>query len=145
MTQPVIEGMAAYKVSVDDDIVDKGYFKMSFDGDNLDVAGVQGDRLVVMSLDQDDIMNLLATPASNQSLIERLSTDYGQGAIIEEGPILEVLEKNTKKRSSKGTRRKHKRPTTKKSRRRTPSMARKKILPTHTPVVGPTPRYYKDK
>tara|TARA_B100000902_G_C27310053_1_gene917845 strand:- start:1695 stop:2132 length:438 start_codon:yes stop_codon:yes gene_type:complete len=145
MTQPVIEGMAAYKVSVNDDIVDKGYFNMSFDGDNLDVAGVQGDKLIVMSLDQDDIMNLLATPASNKSLIERLSADYDQRPMIEEGPILEVLEKSSKKSSNKGTRRKRKHQSSKKSRRRTPSMARKKMLPTHTPVVGPTPRYYKDK
>ena len=93
MTQPFIEGMAAYKVSVNNKTIDKGYFNMNFDGETLDIAGVQGDKLIVMSLDEDDVMNLLAKPSSSNTLMERLSTDVGDDhMMIEEGRILEVLE-----------------------------------------------------
>lgn len=146
MTQPLIEGMAAYKVSVNNKTIDKGYFNMNFDGETLDIAGVQGDKLIVMSLDEDDVMNLLAKPSSSNTLIERLSSDFGDDhMMIEEGPILEVLEsKKTKKpKSHKKSRRKRSKTSSKKSRRKTPKSARENILPVSTPVVGPTPRYYK--
>jgi len=145
MTQPFIEGMAAYKVSVNNKTIDKGYFNMNFDGETLDIAGVQGDKLIVMSLDEDDVMNLLAKPSSSNTLMERLSTDVGDDhMMIEEGPILEVLEsKKTKKSRSRKKGRKKKSTSSKKSRRKTPKSARENILPVSTPVVGPTPRYYK--
>ncbi len=145
MTQPFIEGMAAYKVSVNNKTIDKGYFNMNFDGETLDIAGVQGDKLIVMSLDEDDVMNLLAKPSSSNTLMERLSSDFGDDhMMIEEGPILEVLEsKKTKKSRSRKKGRKKKSTSSKKSRRKTPKSARENILPVSTPVVGPTPRYYK--
>lgn len=145
MTQPLIEGMAAYKVTVNEKTIDKGYFNMNFDGETLDIAGVQGDKLIVMSLDEDDVMNLLAKPSSSNTLMERLSSDFDDDHImIQEGPILEVLEsKKTKKPRSRKKGRKKKSTSSKKSRRKTPKSAREKILPVSTPVVGPTPRYYK--
>ena len=145
MTQPLIEGMAAYKVSVNDEIIDKGYFNMNFDGETMDIAGVKGDKLIVLSLDEDDIMNLLAKPSSSNTLMERLSRDYDDNnMMIEEGPILEVLEsKKTKRPRSRKKGRKKKSTSSKKSRRKTPKSARAKILPLSTPIVGPTPRYYK--
>ena len=145
MTQPLIEGMAAYKVSVNDEIIDKGYFNMNFDGETMDIAGVKGDKLIVLSLDEDDIMNLLAKPSSSNTLMESLSRDYDDNnMMIEEGPILEVLEsKKTKRPRSRKKGRKKKSTSSKKSRRKTPKSARAKILPLSTPIVGPTPRYYK--
>ena len=145
MTQPLIEGMAAYKVSVNNKTIDKGYFNMNFDGETLDIAGVQGDKLIVMSLDEDDVMNLLAKPSSSNTLMERLSSDFDDDhMMIQEGPILEVLEsKKTKKSRSRKKGRKKKSTSSKKSRRKTPKSARENILPVSTPVVGPTPRYYK--
>lgn len=145
MTQPLIEGMAAYKVTVNEKTIDKGYFNMNFDGETLDIAGVQGDKLIVMSLDEDDVMNLLAKPSSSNTLMERLSSDFDDDhMMIQEGPILEVLEsKKTKKPRSRKKGRKKKSTSSKKSRRKTPKSAREKILPVSTPVVGPTPRYYK--
>ena len=146
MTQPLIEGMAAYKVSVNDNIIDKGYFNMNFDGETIDIAGVKGNQLILLSLDEDDIMNLLAKPSSSNTLMERLSKDYNDNnMMIEEGPILEVLEsKKTKRpRSHKKSRRKRSSTSSKKSRRKTPKSARANILPISTPIVGPTPRYYK--
>ena len=145
MTQPLIEGMAAYKVTVNEKTIDKGYFNMNFDGETLDIAGVQKDKLIVMSLDEDDVMNLLAKPSSSNTLMERLSSDFGDDhMMIQEGPILEVLKsKKTKKPRSRKKGRKKKSTSSKKSRRKTPKSAREKILPVSTPVVGPTPRYYK--
>ncbi len=146
MTQPLIEGMAAYKVSVNDEIIDKGYFNMNFDGETMDIAGVRGDKLIILSLDEEDVMNLLAKPSSSNTLMERLSRDYDNNNImIEEGPILEVLEskKSKKPQSHKKSRKKRSKTSSKKSRRKTPKSARAKMLPVSTPVVGPTPRYYK--
>ena len=144
MTQPVIEGMAAYKVSVNDDIIDKGYFNMTFDGSTMDVAGVQGDRLIIMSLDEQDIMSLLARPSSSKSLMERLSIDYGDAPMIQQGPILEVIESTSaSKKKKRSSRKKTNKSSAKKSRKRTPKSARENILPLHTPVVGPTPGLHK--
>ena len=72
-----IEGIAGYKVTVNDELIDKGYFNMQYDGDTLDVAGVAGDKIILMSLDDNDINSLLAKPAANKTLLERLSNDYG--------------------------------------------------------------------
>ena len=139
-----IEGIAGYKVTVNDELIDKGYFNMQYDGDTLDVAGVAGDKIILMSLDDNDINSLLAKPAANKTLLERLSNDYGDKPNIQEGPILEVLsetKRSKKSRSRKKNRKKSR--SSKKSRRKTPKSAREKILPVSTPVVGPTPRYYK--
>ena len=152
MTQQLIEGMAAYKVSVNNKTVDKGYFNMNFDGETLDIAGVQKDKLIVMSLDEDDVMNLLAKPSSSNTLMERLSSDFDDDHImIEEGPILEVLDTKEKKsrshkkskKSKKSKKKKKSTSSSKKSRRKTPKSVRAKMLPVSTPVVGPTPSYYK--
>ena len=128
MTQPLIEGMAAYKVTVNEKTIDKGYFNMNFDGETLDIAGVQGDKLIVMSLDEDDVMNLLAKPSSSNTLMERLSSDFDDDhMMIQEGPILEVLKsKKTKKPRSRKKGRKKKSTSSKKSRRKTPKSAREK-------------------
>ena len=139
-----IEGIAGYKVTVNDELIDKGYFNMQYDGDTLEVAGVAGDKIILMSLDDNDINSLLAKPAANKTLLERLSNDYGDKPNIQEGPILEVLsetKRSKKSRSRKKNRKKSR--SSKKSRRKTPKKAREKMLPTHTPVVGPTARYYK--
>ena len=149
MTQQLIEGMAAYKVSVNNKTVDKGYFNMNFDGETLDIAGVQKDKLIVMSLDEDDVMNLLAKPSSSNTLMERLSSDFDDDHImIEEEPILEVLDTKEKKsrshkKSKKSKKKKKSTSSSKKSRRKTPKSVRAKMLPVSTPVVGPTPSYYK--
>lgn len=141
-----IEGIAGYKVTVNDELIDKGYFNMQYDGDTLDVAGVAGDKIILMSLDDNDINSLLAKPAANKTLLERLSNDYGDKPNIQEGPILEVLSETKKTKKSKkgrGTKKHKKRHGKKQSRRKTPKKAREKMLSTHTPVVGPTARYYK--
>ena len=122
---------------------------MNFDGETLDIAGVQKDKLIVMSLDEDDVMNLLAKPSSSNTLMERLSSDFDDDHImIEEGPILEVLDTKEKKsrshkKSKKSKKKKKSTSSSKKSRRKTPKSVRAKMLPVSTPVVGPTPSYYK--
>ena len=146
MTNPLFEGMAAYKVTANNQILDKGYFNINFDGETMDIAGVKGNKLIVLSLDEEDVMNLLAKPSSNNTLLERLSSDFDDdNMMIQEGPILEVLEskKDKKTKSNKRSRRRKPKTSSKKSRRKTPKSAREKILPVSTPVVGPTPRYYK--
>ena len=67
----LIEGIAAYKVTDKNKIVDKGYFQMEYDGDEFNMAGVQNDQIMIMSMTNDEIMELLSRRADPRPIEER--------------------------------------------------------------------------
>ena len=56
----IIEGIAAYKVTDNDNVIDKAYFQMEYDGEDFNMTGVKNNQLVIMSMTNDEIMELLA-------------------------------------------------------------------------------------
>jgi hypothetical protein len=71
-----IESAAMYRIAQNGNVVDEGALNAVYDGNTLDVKGFQNDESIYMRLDNNDLMKLLATPASNQSLEQRLLTDF---------------------------------------------------------------------
>lgn len=71
-----IESAAIYRIAQNGNVVDEGALNAVYDGNTLDVKGFQNDESIYMRLDNNDLMKLLATPASNQSLEQRLLTDF---------------------------------------------------------------------
>ena len=78
----LIEGIAAYKVTDNDKVVDKAYFQMEYDGEEFNMAGVQNDQLMIMSLTNDDIMELLSRRADPRPIEERLQADFGKPVVV---------------------------------------------------------------
>lgn len=123
----MIEGIAAYKVTDKNKIVDKGYFQVEYDGDELNVAGVQNNQIMIMSMTNDEIMKLLSRRADPRPIEERLQMDFGKPVVV-------------KSPSKKSRRRK---PKSASSRRKTktkkPSLKKSSI-----PTITKTPAYHRD-
>lgn len=118
-----VHAQAAYVVTHNDKIIEDSNVLANYDGDTLDIMGRKDDKIVLMQLTNDDIMNILAIPSSNKSLEERLMIDF---------PEEKKRRKNTRRRKVK--RRNSKRHST--TRRRRKSIKK-------TPTVRATPRGYK--
>lgn len=123
----LIEGIAAYKVTDKNKIVDKGYFQMEYDGDEFNMAGVQNNQIMIMSMTNDEIMELLSRRADPRPIEERLQLDFGKPVVV--------------KSPSKKSRRRKPKPAS--SRRRTKS---KKPSPKRSsmPTITRTPAYQRD-
>ena len=123
----LIEGIAAYKVTDKNKIVDKGYFQMEYDGDEFNMAGVQNNQIMIMSMTNDEIMELLSRRADPRPIEERLQMDFGKPVAV--------------KSPSKKSRRRKPKPAS--SRRRTKS---KKPSPKRSsmPTITRTPAYQRD-
>lgn len=91
----LIEGIAAYKVTDKNEAAGKGYFQMEYDGEELNMAGVQNNQILIMSMTNDEIMELLSRRADPRPIEERLQSDFGKPVIV-------------RSHSKKSRRRKHK-------------------------------------
>ena len=123
----LIEGIAAYKVTDNDRVVDKAYFQMEYDGKEFNMAGVQNNQIMIMSMTNDEIMELLSRRADPRSIEERLQADFGKPVVV--------------RSPSKKSRRRKPRPVS--SRRRTRS---KKASPKRNsmPTITKTPAFQRD-
>ena len=123
----IIEGVAAYKVTNNDQIIDNAYFQMEYDGDDLNMAGVKNNQLIIMSMNNDEIMDLLSRKADPRPIEERLQADFGK-------PVIEV-----KKSPKKSRRRRHKSSSARKTRSR-----RKSKNTNSMPTITKTPAYKRE-
>ena len=123
----IIEGVAAYKVTNNDQIIDNAYFQMEYDGDDLNMAGVKNNQLIIMSMNNDEIMDLLARKADPRPIEERLQADFGK-------PVIEV-----KKSPKKSRRRRQKSTSARKTRSR-----RKSKNTNSMPTITKTPAYKRE-
>ena len=123
----MIEGIAAYKVTDKNKIVDKGYFQIEYDGDEFNMAGVQNNQIMIMSMTNDEIMELLSRTADPRPIEERLQLDFGKPIVVK-SPSKKSRRKKSKSASSR-RRTKTKKPSLKKS-----SM----------PTITKTPAYHRD-
>ena len=128
----LIEGIAAYKVTDKNKILDKGYFQMEYDGNEFNMAGVQNDQIMIMSMTNDDIMELLSRRSDPRPIEERLELDFGKPIIVKSPS------KKSHRRKPKSTSSKRKTKTKTKTKTKKPS----KI--TSMPTITKTPAYYKD-
>lgn len=71
-----IESAGMYRIAKNGEVIDEGAIQANYDGNLLNVKGFQNDETIYMQLDNDDIMNLLATPASQMPLENRLLNDF---------------------------------------------------------------------
>ena len=78
----LIEGIATYKVTDNDKVIDKAYFQMEYDGEEFNMAGVQNDQIMIMSMTNDDIMELLSRRADPRPIEERLQADFGRPIVV---------------------------------------------------------------
>lgn len=72
----VLEGNASYKITSDNGVSDSGYIEMSYDGDKMDIAHANNNNIIIMQLDNDELMEILARPADPIPLDERILYDY---------------------------------------------------------------------
>lgn len=72
----VFEGNASYKITSDNGVHDTGYVEMTYDGDKMDIAHANNNNIIIMQLDNDELMELLARPADPMPLDERILYDY---------------------------------------------------------------------
>jgi hypothetical protein len=72
-----ITAKASSELVEDGEIVEKAGMKMRYDGETMDLAGFSNEGVFYAQLDQDDIMQLLATRADTASLESRLKKAYG--------------------------------------------------------------------
>ena len=96
----LIEGMAAYKVTDKNEVVDKGYFQMEYDGEEFNMAGVQNNQIMIMSMTNDEIMELLSRRADPRPIEERLQSDFGKPMVVR-SPSKKSRSKKPKSASSK--------------------------------------------
>lgn len=71
-----IESASMYRVAENGNVVDEGALSATYDGNTLNIEGFKNDEPIFMRLDNNDIMKLLATPASERPLEQRLLTDF---------------------------------------------------------------------
>lgn len=114
---------AGYVISDNKRILDEAEFTANYDGNKMNIIGNKDDKVILMQLTKDELMDLLAIPSSKQSIEERLMVDFPE----------------EKKRRKSTRRRKLKR---RNSRRRSTTRRRKSVK-TRTPTVRGTPRGYK--
>ena len=72
----VFEGNATYKITSDNGVSDTGYVEMAYDGEKIDIAHANDNNIIIMQLDNDELMELLAIPADPTPLDERIRYDY---------------------------------------------------------------------
>ena len=123
----LIEGIAAYKVTDKNKIVDKGYFQIEYDGDEFNMAGVQNNKIMIMSMTNNEIMELLSRTADPRPIEERLELDFGKSLVL--------------KSPSKKSRRRKPKSTSLKTRSKTKKSSSKK---SSIPIITKTPAYHKD-
>ena len=123
----LIEGIAAYKVTDKNKIVDKGYFQIEYDGDEFNMAGVQNNKIMIMSMTNNEIMELLSRTADPRPIEERLELDFGKSLVV--------------KSPSKKSRRRKPKSTSLKTRSKTKKSSSKK---SSIPIITKTPAYHKD-
>lgn len=123
----LIEGIAAYKVTDKNKIVDKGYFQIEYDGDEFNMAGVQNNKIMIMSMTNNEIMELLSRTADPRPIEERLELDFGKSLVV--------------KSPSKKSRRRKPKSTSLKTRSKTKKSSSKK---SSMPIITKTPAYHKD-
>jgi hypothetical protein len=97
-----ITAKASSELVEDGEIVEKAGMKMRYDGETMDLAGFSNEGVFYAQLDQDDIMQLLATRADTASLESRLKRAYGSS-----------IKKNTRSRRPRS----RKRPSSRRTRR----------------------------
>lgn len=78
----LIEGIAAYKVTDNDKVMDKAYFQIEYDGKEFNMAGVHNDQIMIMSMTNDEIMELLSRRADPRPIEERLQADFGKPLVV---------------------------------------------------------------
>ena len=123
----MIEGITAYKVTDKNKIVDKGYFQIEYDGDEFNMAGVQNNKIMIMSMTNNEIMELLSRTADPRPIEERLELDFGKSLVL--------------KSPSKKSRRRKPKSTSLKTRSKTKKSSSKK---SSMPIITKTPAYHKD-
>lgn len=100
----LVEGIAAYKVTNNNQIVDKAYFQMEYDGEEFNMAGVKNNQLVIMSMTNDEIMELLSRRADPRPIEERLQADFGQAVVKQQTPSKKSRSRRRKPKSASNRR-----------------------------------------
>jgi len=126
----IIEGIAAYKVTDNDNVVDKAYFQMEYDGEDFNMTGVKNNQLVIMSMTNDEIMELLSRKADPRPIEDRLQMDFGKKIVVKP---------QSKKSRSRSRSKKAKSASSKRTRSKRKSSSSKT-----PPTVTKTPAYKRD-
>jgi hypothetical protein len=126
----IIEGIAAYKVTDNDNVIDKAYFQMEYDGEDFNMTGVKNNQLVIMSMTNDEIMELLSRKADPRPIEDRLQIDFGKKIVVKP---------QSKKSRSRSRSKKAKSASSKKTRSKRKSSSSKS-----PPTVTKTPAYKRD-
>ena len=72
-----VRAVAATEVTRNNKVIDVKGMTAEYDGENLNMSGFDNNELFYVRLDNEDVRQLLATPASRMSLEHRLRKDYG--------------------------------------------------------------------
>ena len=104
-----IEGVAAYKVTDNNQILDKAYFEMEYDGKEFNMAGVKNNQLIIMSMTNDEIMELLSRRADPRPIEERLQADFGETVVLQQTPSKKSRSRRRKPKSASSRKTKSKR------------------------------------
>lgn len=73
----IVRAAAATEVTHNNEVIDVKGMTAKYDGVNLDLSGFDNNEMFYARLDNDDVRQLLATPANRKSLEHRLREDYG--------------------------------------------------------------------
>jgi hypothetical protein len=73
----IVRAAAATEVTHNNKVIDVKGMTAKYDGVNLDLSGFDNNEMFYARLDNDDVRQLLATPANRKSLEHRLREDYG--------------------------------------------------------------------
>jgi hypothetical protein len=127
-----IDGAVAYSVSADGVQMDSGFYQGNYDGDTLNIVGTDQTGIVFASLSNEDIMDILAKPASRAGIEERIMDDYGPAEmrLTEIGSDKLLSRKDSK---SKNGSKRRKRRAKRRTKRRSPKTPGSPVV-TRTPV-----------
>ena len=73
----IVRAAAATEVTHNNRVIDVKGMSARYDGENLDLSGFDNNEMFYARLDNEDVLKLMATPASRKSLEHRLRDDYG--------------------------------------------------------------------
>lgn len=124
---------AGYVISDNKRILDEADFTAKYDGKKMDIIGNKDDKVILMQLTKDELMDLLAIPSSEETIEERLITDF---PIKKRRSLSRKETRRQKKKKGKTTTR---RKTTTRKRKRTRSrrhIKSKNTEPTITKLMG---------
>ena len=76
---PTIKASANAKLIHNDRVVKHTNIQANYDGKELNLTGSDNNNLVYVSLNNDEIMKLIATPANSMPLEQRLRKDFKVG------------------------------------------------------------------